>query len=65
MRDEDPDVKRAVAWILREMGKREPQTVFNFLREWSPGDNRHTRWIIRQGMKKLPPDMQAELEASL
>ncbi|MFQ6058056.1 MAG: DNA alkylation repair protein [Anaerolineae bacterium] len=43
MRDRAPDVKKAVAWILREMSKRYPQEVFEFLVEHAAEASKDTR----------------------
>ncbi len=56
MTDEDQDVKKAVAWALREITKKDPKAVFNFLLSYLPTINRHTRWIVKEGSKKLPTE---------
>ncbi len=62
MTDRDSDVKKGVAWILRDLSKRHPARVFEFLPGWAQSNpNRDTVWIIKNGMKKLPVDQQQQL----
>jgi 3-methyladenine DNA glycosylase AlkD len=63
MQEEEPDVKKAVAWILREITKNNPEGVSKFLLKWAEqsSNNKHTRWIIREGTKKLPSSQQHKI----
>ncbi len=61
MQDSEKDVKKAAGWALREVSKKDPEAVFEFLRNWAQNDNRHTRWIIKDGMKKLSKEQQNDL----
>ncbi len=66
MADNEKDVKKSVSWVLREITKRNPDEVAEFLTGWaktSPG--RDARWIIKEGMKKLPKEKQTEILAIL
>jgi 3-methyladenine DNA glycosylase AlkD len=57
MADTEKDVKKAMSWVLREITKKNPDEVAEFLTGWaktSPG--RDARWIIKAGMKKLPKE---------
>lgn len=65
MEEEDQDVKKAVAWILREATKGEPEMVYGFLKKWAKRDDKNTRWIIKDGMKKLSREKQDEIIAVL
>jgi len=66
MRERDSDVKKAVAWILRDLSKRHTARVFEFLLGWAQSNpNRDTTWIIKNGMKKLPADQQQQLIEAL
>jgi len=56
MADEAREVQDAVAWALREMGKRHPAAVAGYLRRHAPGANRSTRCIVNLAMKVLPDD---------
>jgi 3-methyladenine DNA glycosylase AlkD len=49
----DADIKKAVAWTLREISKREPEMVNNFLKSYQDSPNKNTQWIMKQGSKKL------------
>ncbi|RMF89243.1 MAG: DNA alkylation repair protein [Methanobacteriota archaeon] len=62
MEDDEKDVKKAVSWVLREITKGNPEDVAGFLARWAGRDpNKDARWIIKDGMKKLPMEKQAEI----
>lgn len=51
-------IRKAIGWILREVGKKNPQPVFAFLKEhWGQASG----LTKREGAKYLPPEMRAEL----
>ncbi len=59
MEDKDKDIKKAVSWILREITKKNQDEVAKFLLKWAkinPGSD--TKWIIKDGIKKLSNDEQ-------
>ncbi len=62
MKENEPDVKKAVSWILREITKRNPDEIAKFLTKWvktNPGKD--TKWIIKDGMKKLSNNEQKRI----
>ncbi len=61
MEDREPDVKKAVAWALRELARNSPELVFRFLMKWTKNNDRNTSWIIRNGMKKLEKQKQEKI----
>lgn len=61
MREKDRDVKKAISWALREVTKKDPKPVFEFLQKWAQVDDKNTKWIIREGMKKLSHEKQEKL----
>jgi 3-methyladenine DNA glycosylase AlkD len=62
MKDEDKDVKKGVSWVLREFTKKDSQKVFNFLIKWAKSNpDKNTKWILKDGMKKLPKEKQTEI----
>ena len=62
MEDEDSDVKKGVSWILREITKKNADEVAKFLMKWAKANpNKDTRWIIKDGMKKLPKEIQTKI----
>lgn len=62
MTDQDRDVKRGAAWILRQIVRKNPDEVAEFLVKWARAQpNRHARWIIRNGMKELPKERQNQI----
>ena len=66
MVDNEKDVKKAVSWILREITKGNPDEVAEFLKKWAQKNpSKHTRWIIKDGMKKLPEKEQEEISTVL
>lgn len=66
MADHDSDVKKGVAWMLRDLSKRHPNRVFEFILGWAKsGPNRDTVWMIKNGMKKLPVEQQQRLVEAL
>ena len=50
---EDADVKKAVAWALREISKREPKMVKNFLKDYQNSQDKNVQWVVKEGSKKL------------
>jgi len=58
MADEAREVQDAVAWALREIGKRHPAAVADYLRRHVRSANRHTRRIVKQVMKALSDEEQ-------
>lgn len=66
MKGEDKDVRKAVSWILREITKKNPEAVFKFLMKWTKTNpNKDTRWIIKNGLKKLKESHRKEIEEIL
>ena len=62
MMDKDKDIKKAVSWILREITKKNPEEVAQFLIKWAKANqNKDTRWIIKDGMIKLNKDEQEKI----
>lgn len=56
MDDEAREVQDAVAWALREIGKRHPAVVVSYLRQRASDASRPARRIIRQALKALPEE---------
>jgi 3-methyladenine DNA glycosylase AlkD len=65
MTDGAREVQDAVAWALREIGKRHPVAVAGYLCRHAPGASRATRRIIKQAMKVLPDEEQEAVQALL
>lgn len=62
MKDKDKDIKKAVSWILREITKKNPEEVANFLIKWAKiNPDGDTKWIIKEGIKKLSNDKQKRI----
>jgi 3-methyladenine DNA glycosylase AlkD len=65
MTDQVREVQDAVAWALREIGKRHPSVVAGYLRRHSPRAGRSTRRIIKQVVKVLPDEELESIEMLL
>ena len=62
MEDNEQDIKNAVSWVLRDITKKNPEEVAEFLIRWAKAKPSKTaRWIIKNGLTKLPKDKQNEL----
>ena len=59
MNDENLEVKKAISWILREITKGNPDDVKEFLSKLAKTNlSKNTKWIIKDGIKKLKDDEQ-------
>jgi 3-methyladenine DNA glycosylase AlkD len=65
MADEAREVQDAVAWALREICRRDPAAVADYLRRHAQDVSQPTRRIVKQAMKKLPAEEQEALRALL
>lgn len=65
MADDAREVQDAVAWALREIGKRHPAPVADALRRHARSASRPTRRIVKQAMKVLPDEEQTAIRALL
>jgi len=63
MKEKDKSVKKAIVWALREITKKNPEAVFEFLKKWAKVDDKNTKGIIKEGMKKLPNNEQEKLKS--
>lgn len=62
MKEDRPDVKKAVSWILRDITKKNPDEVAKFLTKWAKTNpNKDTKWTIKDGMKKLSNTEQKKI----
>ena len=50
--DVDLYVRKSVANVLRNASSKHPESVLALCRGWA-GDNPHTRWIIKEGLRKI------------
>jgi len=51
--DSDLYVKKSVANVLRNATRTQPDFVLRLCTDWAISRNPHTRWIIRDGLKKM------------
>ena len=62
MEDKEKDIKKAVSWVLREITKKNPDDVAEFLTRWAKANpGKDARGRIKEGMKKLPKEKQTEI----
>jgi 3-methyladenine DNA glycosylase AlkC len=46
-------VRKSVANVLRNAGKRHPEFVLSLCRRWAREGNPHTDWVVKDGLRKL------------
>jgi len=63
--DHDDMIKKGIAWVLREISRKNPILVNNFLMKHSSTKNKHTKWIIKNSLKKLSKQQQEEIRKLL
>ncbi len=51
-------IRKAIGWVLREVGRQRPQLAFEFLRAHRAQLSGLT---LREGSRRLPPAMRAAL----
>lgn len=56
-------VKKSVANVLRNASVAHPDFVLTVCRQWSKSKNRHTQWIVKDGLRKLAGLQPAEVAA--
>jgi len=62
MEDKDRDVRKAAAWILKEITEVNPDEVAEFLMKRAKANpSKEARWVIENGMKKLSNDEQNKI----
>lgn len=62
MEDKDKDIKKGASWILREIIKKNPDEVAEFLMKWAKANpSKDAKWVIKDGMKKLRSNEQKEI----
>jgi 3-methyladenine DNA glycosylase AlkC len=53
MREDDPEVRKSVARVIREMSVRSPSEATHFLTIWADTLDKNTDWIVRHAVDKL------------
>jgi 3-methyladenine DNA glycosylase AlkD len=56
MTDPEKLMKKGVAWALRDISRKYPDNVIQFLYKRIETENPHTKWIIKNSLKKLPTE---------
>jgi 3-methyladenine DNA glycosylase AlkD len=63
-KDKEKNIKKAASWVLREITKKNPGEVAEFLTKWAQANpDKNARWIIKDGMTKLPEEKQMRILA--
>ena len=58
-------VKKSVANLLRDGGKSQPALVLETAARWAADGDRHTDWIVKNGLKKLIETHPAQVKPIL
>jgi 3-methyladenine DNA glycosylase AlkC len=58
-------VKKSVANVLRNASGKHPEFVLDVCRLWARSENPHTRWIVKDGLRKLKRSRANEVSAIL
>ena len=60
----DPDlyVRKSVANILRNAGKRDPEFILTLCQRWAEHQHKHTNWVIKDGLRKLRASQPEQVE---
>lgn len=63
----DPEVyvKKSVANVLRNASGKHADFVLDVCRQWARSSNPHTRWIVKDGLRKLRASRPREVAAVL
>jgi len=65
MREKEIEVKKAIAWALREISKKNESLTFSYLQKWAKTKDKNATWIVKEGMKKLSEDKKKKLKKLL
>jgi len=60
-KDDNLYVKKSVANVLRNASRYAPIFVFELCKKWTLLKNPNTNWIIKESIKKLPPEQQKKI----
>jgi 3-methyladenine DNA glycosylase AlkD len=67
--DSEPDVQKALSWVLRTFAALDPEAVTAFLdtevRTAGDTNDGHRAWVIRDSLPKLPPETAIRMRAAL
>lgn len=58
-------VRKSVANVLRNASRAQPDFVLRLCTSWAQSDSQHTRWISREGLRKLKTLRPQEVAAIL
>ncbi len=65
MLDEEPMVKKATDWMLREWAKNENALAFDYMMKWAKKGNKHTKSVLTNASWKLSPQRKKRLRDAL
>ena len=58
-------VKKSVANVLRNASLKQAEFLLDVCRRWSRSENAHTRWIVKDGLRKLKVSRAKDVAAIL
>jgi len=51
MQDDEKYVKKAISWVLKEIGKKDFNILFSYLKEKAVTENKNQKWIVRNAVE--------------
>jgi 3-methyladenine DNA glycosylase AlkC len=63
--DSDLYVKKSVANVLRNASGKHAEFVLTLCRQWARSKDKHTQWIVKDGLRKLSVSHPREVDAIL
>ncbi len=65
MRENDVEVRKSVAQVIRDLSVNGPGEVARFLSSWADTIDKNTNWIVRHALDKLDTDTRAQIASIL
>jgi len=65
MREDDPEIRKSVARVIRELSVRGPAETSRFLSTWADTIDKNTDWIIRHALDKLDAETKESVIGAL
>jgi hypothetical protein len=65
MRENDVEIRKSVAFTLRDLSMNGPGEVARFLGDWADTLDKNTNWIVRHAMEKLDTDTRTAITSAL
>ncbi|MBI3241422.1 MAG: DNA alkylation repair protein [Chloroflexi bacterium] len=65
MRENDVEVRKSVAHVIRDLSANGPGEVARFLGSWADTIDKNTNWIVRHALEKLDTDTRTQISSIL